>query len=169
MKVLLYTDLAVRTDQLFWHRDLGLLTKAFRDLGHDAYLVVHLATEASAPPGAPNKLNHPREQPCDMSSEALAKEEAPPERSKVWSEEGPASYSPNHPTPPVLWPSPPDVRNASCSQSQKPVSSIAVTSMSFVLPPVAIGNSGKIPTCPTNMPATTSLLLSTLWNRETKD
>ena len=51
---------------------------------------------------------------------------------------------------------------------QKPVSSIAVASMSFVLPLVAIGNSGKIPTCPTNMPATTSLLLSTLWNRETK-
>jgi len=41
MRILLYTDLAIRPDQLFWHRDLGLLTKAFRDLGHDAYLVVH--------------------------------------------------------------------------------------------------------------------------------
>ena len=41
MKILLYTDLAIRPDQLFWHRDLGLLTKAFRDLGHNALLVVH--------------------------------------------------------------------------------------------------------------------------------
>jgi glycosyltransferase involved in cell wall biosynthesis len=45
LKILLYTDLAVRTDRLFWHRDLGLLTKAFRDLGHDAYLVVHPAVD----------------------------------------------------------------------------------------------------------------------------
>jgi hypothetical protein len=36
LKLLLYTDLAIRPDQLFWHRDLGLLTKAFRDLGHNA-------------------------------------------------------------------------------------------------------------------------------------
>jgi len=43
LKILLYTDLTIRSDQLFWHRDLGLLTKAFRDLGHDAYLVVHPA------------------------------------------------------------------------------------------------------------------------------
>jgi glycosyltransferase involved in cell wall biosynthesis len=45
LKILLYTDLSVSPDHLFWHRDLGLLTKAFRDLGHDAYLVVHHATE----------------------------------------------------------------------------------------------------------------------------
>ena len=64
MKILLYTDLTIRPDQLFWHRDLGLLTKAFRDLGHNAYLVVHLATEPGATLGAPNKLDHPREQPC---------------------------------------------------------------------------------------------------------
>ena len=43
MKILLYTDLAIRPDQLFWHRDLGLLTKAFRALGHNALLVVHPA------------------------------------------------------------------------------------------------------------------------------
>ena len=43
MKILLYTDLAIRLDQLFWHRDLGLLTKAFRALGHNALLVVHPA------------------------------------------------------------------------------------------------------------------------------
>jgi hypothetical protein len=85
------------------------LTKAFRDLGHDACLVVHPATEPGATPGVPIKLDHPREQPFDMSSEALAKEEAPPEpsealtalgrqpfeapleRSKVWSEVGPLS------------------------------------------------------------------------------
>jgi len=45
LKILLYTDLSVSPDQLFWHRDLGLLTKAFRDLGHDAYLVVHPAVD----------------------------------------------------------------------------------------------------------------------------
>jgi len=45
LKILLYTDLTIRLDQLFWHRDLGLLTKAFRDLGHDAYLVVHPAVD----------------------------------------------------------------------------------------------------------------------------
>jgi glycosyltransferase involved in cell wall biosynthesis len=55
LKILLYTDLAVRSDQLFWHRDLGLLTKAFRDLGHEAYLVVHLATEPSP---APDSFSH---------------------------------------------------------------------------------------------------------------
>jgi glycosyltransferase involved in cell wall biosynthesis len=43
VKVLLYTDLTIRRDQLFWHRDLGLLTKAYRTLGHDAWLVVHPA------------------------------------------------------------------------------------------------------------------------------
>jgi glycosyltransferase involved in cell wall biosynthesis len=55
LKILLYTDLAIRPYQLFWYRDLGLLTKAFRDLGHDAYLVVHLATEPSP---APDSCSH---------------------------------------------------------------------------------------------------------------
>ena len=41
MRLLLYTDLKVSASSLFWHRDLGLLTKAFRSLGHDAWLVVH--------------------------------------------------------------------------------------------------------------------------------
>jgi glycosyltransferase involved in cell wall biosynthesis len=36
------------------------------------------------------------------------------------SEEGQRSYSPNHPTPPVLWPSPPDVRDPLWWQSHKP-------------------------------------------------
>jgi glycosyltransferase involved in cell wall biosynthesis len=48
LKILLYTDLAIRPDQLFWHRDLGLLTKAFRDLGHNALLVVHPAGDTSS-------------------------------------------------------------------------------------------------------------------------
>jgi len=48
LKILLYTDLTIGPDQLFWHRDLGLLTKAFRDLGHDAYLVVHPAGDPSS-------------------------------------------------------------------------------------------------------------------------
>ena len=55
MKILLYTDLAIRTDQLFWHRDLGLLTQAFRGLGHEANLVVHLATE---PYPTPDSFSH---------------------------------------------------------------------------------------------------------------
>ena len=103
LKILLYTDLAIHADQLFWRRDLGLLTKAFRALGHEAYLVVHPATEPSANPAAPNEIDHSREQPF----------EAPPERSKVWSEVGPHSEIRNSksPIPPVLWPSPFDVRN----------------------------------------------------------
>jgi glycosyltransferase involved in cell wall biosynthesis len=68
LKILLYTDLAIRPDQLFWHRDLGLLTKTFRELGHDAYLVVHPATEppplptfvpSHVPTSAASNINHP--------------------------------------------------------------------------------------------------------------
>ena len=112
MKILLYTDLTIRSDQLFWHRDLGLLTKAFRTLGHDALLVVHPATEPGAAPAVPNKLDHPSEQPF----------EAPPERSKVWSEVGPHSEIRNSKSliPPVLWPSPSDVRDPRWWQSHKP-------------------------------------------------
>ena len=129
MKILLYTDLAIRPDQLFWHRDLGLLTKAFRDLGHDAYLVVHLATEPSATPAVPNELDHPRKQPC-VAQQSLPRPsalghqpfEAPPEQSEARSEEGPHSEIRNSKSPklPVLWPSPLDVRNPSWWQSQKP-------------------------------------------------
>jgi len=53
LKILLYTDLAIRPDQLFWHRDLGLLTKAFGDLGHEAYLVVHKSDNSLS------KIKHP--------------------------------------------------------------------------------------------------------------
>lgn len=60
MKILLYTDLAIRPDQLFWHRDLGLLTKAFCDLGHNACLVVHPAGDASSKIKNP-KLNIPND------------------------------------------------------------------------------------------------------------
>lgn len=42
----MYTDLSVSFDSLFWHRDLGLVTKALRDLGHEAWLVVHPALES---------------------------------------------------------------------------------------------------------------------------
>jgi len=122
LKILLYTDLTIRPDQLFWHRDLGLLTKAFRDLGHEAYLVVHLATEPSPPPAISNELAHTREQPFDMSSEALAKEEAPPEPSEARSEVGPHSEIRNSKSPilPILWPSPSDIRDPLWWQSQKP-------------------------------------------------
>jgi glycosyltransferase involved in cell wall biosynthesis len=123
LKILLYTDLTIRPDQLFWHRDLGLLTKAFRSLGHDAYLVVHPATEPSATPAVPNKLDHPREQPFEV----------PQLRDEV----GPLpTFAPSHiPTSaasnikhpksniqndPVLWPSPSDVCDPLWWQSQKP-------------------------------------------------
>jgi glycosyltransferase involved in cell wall biosynthesis len=133
LKILLYTDITIRPDQLFWHRDLGLLTKAFRDLGHEAYLVVHPATEPSATPAAPNELDHPREQPFEvpqlrdvagpilphMRDPANAGQNPPAAgalHSSICysdsSEEGPPSCSPNHPLPPVLWPSPLDVRNS---------------------------------------------------------
>ena len=111
MKILLYTDLAVRTDQLFWHRDLGLLTKAFRDLGHEAYLVVHLATEPGAAPAVPNKLDHPREQPCE-AQQGLPRLRVAGPHSKIRNSKSPI--------PPVLWPSPPDVRDPLWWQSQKP-------------------------------------------------
>ena len=108
MKILLYTDLAIRPDQLFWHRDLGLLTKAFRTLGHEAYLVVHLATEPSVTPAVLNELDHPREQPCVVP--------------QVRAVAGPHSEIRNSksPTPPVLWPSPSDIRDPNWWQSHKP-------------------------------------------------
>ena len=141
MKILLYTDLTIRPEQLFWHRDLGLLSKAFRDLGHDAYLVVHPATEPSATPAVPNELDQPREQPCvvpqvrDVAGPILPHMrdpanagQNPPAAGALHSsicysdssEEGQRSYSPNHPTPPVLWVSQQDVRNPLWWQSQKP-------------------------------------------------
>ena len=48
MRILSYTDLWILSEELFWHRDLGLLTKAFRNLGHDAWLVVHPASESAS-------------------------------------------------------------------------------------------------------------------------
>jgi len=47
-RIFLYTDLGARVSRVFWHRDLGLLTKAFRDLSHDAWLVVHPASESAS-------------------------------------------------------------------------------------------------------------------------
>lgn len=81
MKILPHTDLAIRPNQLSWHCDLGLLTKAFRALGHEAYLVVHLATEPRTSPAIPNELDYTREQPF----------EAPPEQSEARREVGPHS------------------------------------------------------------------------------
>ena len=108
MKILLYTDLTIRPDQLFWHRDLGLLTKAFRELGHEAYLVVHPATEPSATPTAPNELDHPRDQPCVVP--------------QVRDVAGPHSEIQNSksPTPPVLWVSQQDICDPLWWQSHKP-------------------------------------------------
>ena len=111
MKILLYTDLTISPDQLFWHRDLGLLTKAFRDLGHDACLVVHPATEPSATPTAPNELDHPREQPCE-AQQGLPRLRVAGPHSEIRNSKSP--------TPPVLWPSPSDIRDPLWWQSHKP-------------------------------------------------
>jgi len=70
LKILLYTDLTIRPDQLFWHRDLGLLTKAFRDLGHNALLVVHPAGDASSKIKNP-KLNIPNDPVLWVSQQAV--------------------------------------------------------------------------------------------------
>ena len=111
MKILLYTDLTIHPDQLFWHRDLGLLTKAFRDLGHDACLVVHPATEPSATPTAPNELDHPREQPCE-AQQGLPRLSIAGPHSEIRNSKSPI--------PPVLWPSSPDIRDPLWWQSHKP-------------------------------------------------
>jgi glycosyltransferase involved in cell wall biosynthesis len=123
LKVLLYTDLAIRPDQLFWHRDLGLLTKAFRDLGHNALLVVHPATEPSATPAAPNELDHPREQPFEVPQ--LRDEVGPLPTFAPSHVPTSATSNIKHPTSkipeePVLWVSQQDVRDPLWWQSQKP-------------------------------------------------
>ena len=129
MNIYLYTDLKISPGQLFWHRDLGLLTKDFRSLGHDAWLVVHPATEPNATPVVPNKLDLPREQPC------VAQQGLP--RLSVAGPDSPLpTFAPSHlptsadsnikhPTPkildaPVIWASPSDVRNPFWWQSRKP-------------------------------------------------
>ena len=134
MKILLYTELTIRPDQLFWHRDLGLLTKAFRDLGHEAYLVVHLAIEPSPPTAISNELDHPREQPFEVPQ---VRDEVGPLPTFAPSHVHTSATSSNikHPRAsasrnrgekskiledPVLWPSPSDVRDPIWWQSQKP-------------------------------------------------
>ena len=109
IRILLYTDLCVSLDDLFWHRDLGLLTKAFRELGHDAWLVVH-----------PAKLR-PRE--SKVRSEAGPHSPLP----TFGPSHLPTSAASNitHPTPkilddPVIWTSPADVRNPSWWQHHQP-------------------------------------------------
>lgn len=93
MKILLYTDLAIRKEELFWHRDLGLLTRAFRDLGHNAYLVVH-----PAEPG-PVKTSGPKDTvPQPTQSEPPA----------------------NPSGDPVIWATPRDVRNPEWWKSHQP-------------------------------------------------
>jgi glycosyltransferase involved in cell wall biosynthesis len=94
LKILLYTDLSIRPDQLFWHRDLGLLTKAFRDLGHNALLAVHPAGDS------PSKIKYP-----DISPFSKSNIKHP--TSKILED-------------PVLWPSPSDIRDPLWWQSQKP-------------------------------------------------
>ena len=134
LKILLYTDLAIRPDQLFWHRDFGLLTKAFRDLGHDAYLVVHPATEPGATLGAPNELDHPKEQPCESQREsgksphrgASAQDGRGQVRGgqvpQVRDVAGPHAEIRNSKSliPPVLWVSQLDIRDPPWWQSRKP-------------------------------------------------
>jgi len=117
LKILLYTDLAIPPDQLFWHRDLGLLTKAFRDLGHNAYLAVHLATDPSTTPAVPNERDHPREQPFEVPQ---LRDEVGPPRPAPDSFSHPEIRNSKSPIPPVLWVSQQDVRDPLWWQSQKP-------------------------------------------------
>ena len=117
MKILLYTDLAIPPDQLFWHRDLGLLTKAFRDLGHNAYLAVHLATDPSTTPAVPNERDHPREQPFEVPQ---LRDEVGPPRPAPDSFSHPEIRNSKSPIPPVLWVSQQDVRDPLWWQSHKP-------------------------------------------------
>ena len=120
MKILLYTDLTIRSDQLFWHRDLGLLTKAFRALGHEAYLVVHLATE---PRPAPDSFSHseiraqarpatagknPR---VSASRNRGEKSASAPFVAPAQHGLGQSRATSKIPEEPVLWPFPSDVRD----------------------------------------------------------
>lgn len=58
LKILLYTDLTILPEELFWHRDLGLLTHALRSLGQDAWLVVHPGCKTPSEIGNPSsKIN----------------------------------------------------------------------------------------------------------------
>ena len=126
MKILLYTDLTIRPDQLFWHRDLGLLTKAFRDLGHNALLVVHPATETCATPAVSNELDHPREQPCVAQQDFPRLSVAGPLPTFAPSHVSTSAASNiKHPKSsiqddPVLWVSQQDIRDPIWWQSQKP-------------------------------------------------
>ena len=56
-RIFLYTDLGARVTRAFWHRDLGLLTKAFRSLGHDAWLIIHPPAEATRHPPPATRQN----------------------------------------------------------------------------------------------------------------
>jgi len=106
VKILLYTDLTIPPDQLFWHRDLGLLTQAFRDLGHNALLVVHPAGDTSSKiknSGAKHKITTAGGAYHNGRGQVLGA--------------NPKSIIQNDP---VLWPSPTDVRNPVWWQSQKP-------------------------------------------------
>ena len=120
MKILLYTDLAIRPDQLFWRRDLGLLTKAFRDLGHEAYLVVHLAAEPST---APDSFSHSeiraQARPATAGKNPRAsasrnrgeKSASAPFVAPAQHGLGQSRATSKIPEEPVLWPSPFDVRD----------------------------------------------------------
>jgi len=199
LKILLYTDLDIRPDQLFWYRALGLLTKASRDLGHEAYLVVHPATEPHPTKTIPNESEHSREQPFEapqprvnVSRERAARAEVvlphPTPDSFSHSEirnlpslpfsgffnRTSAIHFGGNPTNPIssssdFGPAQNSTPSASPPSPQKSVSSSDVTSMAFVFPPMAIGNAGKTLSRPTKMPSPTGPLLSTPRNRETKD
>jgi glycosyltransferase involved in cell wall biosynthesis len=111
LKILLYTDLTIRPDQLFWHRDLGLLTKAFRDLGHNALLAVHPAGDTSS------NIKNPR---ASASRNRGEKSASAPFVAPAQHGLGQSRATSKIPEEPVLWPSPSDVRDPLWWQSQKP-------------------------------------------------
>ena len=111
LKILLYTDLTIRPDQLFWHRDLGLLTKVFRDLGHNALLVVHNSDNSQS------KIKNPR---ASASRNCGEKSASAPFVAPAQHGLGQSRATSKILEDPVLCPSPSDVRDPLWWQSQKP-------------------------------------------------
>ena len=54
MKVIAYTPLQGEPGRVFWHRDLGLLTRGFRNLGHEALLAIHPQSGCGPFPSSPS-------------------------------------------------------------------------------------------------------------------
>lgn len=54
LKIIAYTPLQGEPGRVFWHRDLGLLTRGFRKLGHEAFLAIHPQPGCGPFPSSPS-------------------------------------------------------------------------------------------------------------------